>query len=166
MKIFTISIFVLFFSVLGFLIFQGIKTTEEIREEMVLLQTTTEESSIVIPETQFNIANCRIQSDLTIETNGFYPGDSPIRKTSSCDDDEIVISGGCEIIGQSGMYRDFGGVQNVGYMASYPNKNENGWTCGFYGGFGADMDKDGKIPLLRETGTWDINSHAICCPVN
>ncbi len=161
----NISLFLVLAVAVGFLAFQGNRTVDILNEEISLIREEIDSESDPVDKI-FALNDCRIESNVKAGIDEFYPGESPHRETAVCREDEIVISGGCEMVGLRGMYRDFGGVQNVGYIASYPNEEENGWTCGFYGGFGADMDEEGRISLLRETGTWDINSYAVCCPAS
>jgi len=167
MKNINILLFLSIIIIIGFLSFYGIQTINKFNEEIYFLRNAIKIETVQPITETFDLSKCRIESNVVkANENGFYPGESPTRKTSVCDQNEIVISGGCEIIGQSGAFKDFGGVQNVGYIANYPNKKQNGWTCGFYGGFGGDLNQDGTISMLRETGVWDINSHAVCCPIN
>lgn len=107
--------------------------------------------------------NCTVRANaVSPSKSGVYPGRSDERVEALCKQDEKLISGGCEVIGNNGTWGDFGGVDNVGFIANHPNKNGNGWTCGFFGGFGGEKDTRGLISPV-DKGIWDLNAYAYCC---
>jgi len=104
--------------------------------------------------------NCVMRTEKYSFPYGNEKGISTQKAELKCLNNERMITGGCEVVGGSGAYADFGGVENLGYLSNRPNDDGNGWFCGFFGG-----EKPGGYDSKSwiDGGVWDLSVYVYCC---